>query len=294
MVDFKKLGKRLLSPPIWLMLIFVVISAVSLVLVFTNGLDEHPVAYFVYVFSFYTLTVVSIFCAIVLPRRFRLIKQRLYSSKYGGLYMTDAAFRTHVSLYLSLAVNLLYVGINVVSGVLYHSAWFGVMAGYYSILAIMRFLLVRYVGKNDIGTNLYGEWKRARLCAAILTLINLALSGAILMIMFRGKGFEYHGMLIYVMAMYTFYITTTAIINIIKYRKYNSPIISVTKVITLAAALVSMLSLETAMLTAFGADTSADTKRILIAATGAGISITVTVISGYMIIRSTKEIKGSK
>lgn len=55
-------------------------------------------------------------------------------------------------------------------------------------------------------------------------------------------------------ALYTFYITTTAIIDIIKYRKYNSPVMSISKVIKLAAALVSMLFLETAMFAQFGAD----------------------------------------
>ena len=61
--------------------------------------------------------------------------------------------------------------------------------------------------------------------------------------------------------------------------------------VALAAALVSMLSLESAMLTAFGADTPPETKRALIAATGAGISVIVLGISLHMIVKSVKEIK---
>lgn len=273
------------------MILLTLISAASLAYIFLNGMDTHPVAYAVYVISFYTVSAVSIFCATVLPKHFKNARQRVYDNKFGNRYMTDAVFRTHVSLYASLSVNLLYVAINVFSGLMYRSAWFWVLSVYYIILAVMRFLLVRYVGRNNIGDNLIGEWKRARACACILTLINLFLTGAILMIMYQNKGFAYNGILIYVMAMYTFYITTLAVINIIKYRKYQSPILSVTKVITLAAALVSMLSLETAMLTAFGEETSELTKQILIAATGAGISVVVLTMSSYMIIRSTKEIK---
>ena len=110
------------------------------------------------------------------------------------------------------------------------------------------------------------------------------------MMMFQNRGFAYNGVLIYVMAAYTFYSTTHAIVNIVKYRKYNSPVMSAATVITFAAALVSMLSLETAMLTAFGTDTTPETKRILIASTGAGISVIVVAMSSYLIVRSTKEI----
>ena len=105
------------------------------------------------------------------------------------------------------------------------------------------------------------------------------------------RGFDYQGILIYVMAMYTFYVTATAIVDLVKYRKYKSPIMSVSKVIKLAAALVSMLSLETAMFAQFGNDMSAENQRIMILATGAGIAVTIVAMSIYMIARTTKEIR---
>lgn len=82
-----------------------------------------------------------------------------------------------------------------------------------------------------------------------------------------------------------------AIIDMIKYRKYKSPVISITKVIKMASALFSMLFLETAMFAQFGAETSTETKRIMIMATGAGISIAVVSMAIYMIVQTSKEIK---
>ena len=70
--------------------------------------------------------------------------------------MTDAAFRIHISLYLSLSVNLLYVATNLFSGFWYGSAWFVILATYYTILAVMRFLLLRYVNKTGIGKDRTG------------------------------------------------------------------------------------------------------------------------------------------
>ena len=114
------------------------------------------------------------------------------------------------------------------------------------------------------------------------------------MMVYSNRGFEYQGMLIYVMAAYTFYITTVAIVNIVKYRKYNSPILSMTKVISLASALISMLALETAMLSQFGGDTTPEFRRMMIIATGAGISATIVLMSGYVIVRNTLEIRKLK
>ena len=89
------------------------------------------------------------------------------------------------------------------------------------------------------------------------------------MILYQNKGHEYHGILIYVMATYTFYMTVSTIVNLVKYRKYHSPVMTMTRVIALSAALVSMLSLETAMFSQFGQNMSTENKRLMIALTGA-------------------------
>lgn len=289
-MDWKKLGKKLLFPPIWLMIILTIISTVFLVLVFMKGLEESPISYVIYVIAFYTLSVLCIFFSMVLPKQYKAIKQKVYDNPLGNRYMTDVQFKNHVSLYCSLGVNLFYVGTNVFSAIFYRSAWFAIFAVYYMILAIMRFLLVRYINKNKLGKKRLMELRRARLCAIILTTLNLVLSGAVLMILYRNRGYHYNGILIYVMAMYTFYVTTTAIIDLIKYRKYDNPILSTSKVIKMAAALVSMLSLETAMFSQFGEEMSPENQRIMIALTGAGVSVIVIIMAVYIIIRSTKEI----
>ncbi|MBQ4150574.1 MAG: hypothetical protein IJC81_02075 [Clostridia bacterium] len=290
-MDFKKFVKKLLFPPIWLIAVLVVISAASLVYIFVNKLETSLIAYVIYALAFYTVSVLAVFLAIVLPKRYKQIKSRMYEIPFFNRYLTDATFRTRVSLYTSLLVNLLYVGANVLFFVLYSSYWFVCIAVYYLILVIMRFLLANYVRIKGIGESRLCELKRARLCAYILLTINFSLSGAVLMILYQNKGVEYHGILIYVMAAYTFYITTLAIVNMFRYRKYNSPVMMITKVITLSAALVSMLSLETAMFAQFGAEMAAQNKQLMIMLTGAGVSITVITMSVYMIARTNREIK---
>lgn len=47
------------------------------------------------------------------------------------------------------------------------------------------------------------------------------------------------------MALYTFYVTIMAVVNLVRYRKYQSPAMSAAKAIQPGRGVVSMLSLET-------------------------------------------------
>ena len=290
-MDWKRIGKRALFPPVWFMVILTVVSAAALTLIFVKGMEQSVFAYIVYVLAFYTLSVVSIFCALVLPKQYGAIKRKIYDNPLGNRYMTDRVFRTNISLTVSLVISLLYVGINVWSWHVLKSYWFMVLAVYYVIMAVMRFLLVRYVRIQKIGTSMMGEWKRSRICAYILLLVNLSLSGAVLMILYQSKGYDYPGIMIYVMAMYTFYALTMSIVDIVKYRKMGSPVMSTAKIVSLSAALVSMLNLETAMFAQFGGDMSPENQKIFIILTGAGVSITIVTLSVMLIVNANKEIR---
>lgn len=290
-MDWKKIGKKLLFPPVLLMVILVIISAVALTFIFVKGMEESIPAYIVYVLAFYTLSVVTIFCAMVLPKQYSTIKQKIYDNPLGNRYMTDRVFRTNISLSISFVISMLYVGINLWSWHMLHSWWFMVLAVYYVIMAVMRYLLVRYVRIQKIGTDILSEWKRSRICAYILLLINLSLSGAVLMILYQHRGYDYPGMMIYVMALYTFYALTHSIVQLVKYRSLASPIMSTAKIVSLSGALVSMLNLETAMFAQFGGDMSQENQQIFIILTGAGVSITVVTLSVILIVNANKEIR---
>lgn len=294
MRDWKKIGKRVLFPSPWIIMALSIVCTFALVKIFVNGWEMRLVAYVIYVLSFYTLSMICIACWKVFPVYYKAVIFRLQKNKYIDRYMADAVFKSNVGLYRSLAINLIYVVINAVSGYIHQTYWFVIFAVYYTIIAVMRFLLVRYVLKNPIGDNHLAELRRARLCAYILMTVNLVLSGAVLMMVYFDRGFQYQGILIYAIALYTFYITITAIIDMVKYRKYKSPILSATKIIKMASALFSMLFLETAMFAQFGADTSSEAKRIMIMATGAGISVVVVSMAVYMLVQTTKEIKQYK
>ena len=290
-MDWKKIGKKLLFPPVWLLCLLAVATAAMLATIFCMGLQEHWLAICMYVPAFYTLCVWVIFCWQWLPGYYRRMRQAFLDHPFGNHFATDPAFRIHISLFSALAGNLLYVALHILLFFLYRSMWFICLTLYYSILSAMRLLLTQYVRRHKIGRHRRRELRRAIGCSVILLLLNFFLSGAVLMMLYVDKGYDYPGILIYVMATYTFYTTTQAIVNLIRYRKYDSPIMDTAKVISVAAALVSMLNLETAMFAQFGQEMDPNGQKLMIMLTGAGVALSVSSLSVWMILRCRKQQK---
>ena len=284
----KKILNKMLYPPIWLMTLLTVASAVVLPLVFIKGWKESPIAYAVYVLAFYTVSVLCLFFGKVLPKQYKEIKQKIYANPFGNKYMTDAAFKVRVSLYSSLAINLAYSAFKLISGIFYSSLWIEAFAVYYILLSVIRFILLHHIErKKDAG--LIEEYRSYRISAVLMMFINLTLSGIVLNMIVKNEAAAYSDIYVITSAAYTFYILTVSIIDLVKYRKYKSPVMSSAKAIRFAQALVSLLSLEASMLVQFGDDESY--RRLMLALTGAGFCIIVLAMSVYMIIRSVKEIK---
>lgn len=269
-----KLKKLFCLPPVPTLLIS--IPSYGLVIYALASKNVEPViAYISYFLSAYAfiITITGI-TGIVRFVRNGIDKYPLVRKALGiplvSRYLQEDMFRAETGLYQGFFINLLYAGIKMFSGILYKSVWFVTLAVYYILLAVMRASLLHYVRKAR--KNKVSEWKRYRLCGIILLFMNIALTGIVILVIHQNSGFEYPGMLIYVMAVYAFYAVVTAVWNVVKYRRYGSPVMSAAKVINLTAALVSMLSLETAMLTQFGAADNPMFRQIMTGSTGAGIS----------------------
>ena len=126
--------------------------------------------------------------------------------------------------------------------------------------------------------------------------MNLYISVITLFMIKFGRTFEHHMITTIAMAAYTFGALSLAIVNVVKFRKYKSPVFSASKAISLTAGCVSMLTLESTMLTTFGTENGMGDgeKRLLLALTGAVICAVVMAIAIYMIVESTKKINSMK
>ncbi|MCD8341893.1 MAG: hypothetical protein LUC87_07035 [Clostridiales bacterium] len=213
------------------------------------------------------------------------LAQKIYLHPVGGKYLSDHVFRAQVSLYAGFLFNVLYIFVKVISGIVTNSIWLIAAGVYYSALTIIRYPLVRQMRHSDSKEI---ACRRARQCGLLLLSLNLALSGIVVLMIRENEHYDYPGMLIYVMAAYTFYSVTSSIINLVKYRKYQDSVLSAIKAVSLTKALVSLLFLETAMFFRFGQDTDSLFKSMMIGLTGGGICLATTGIAIVMIIQANK------
>ena len=290
-MNWKKLGKALLFPHIAIMIILLPVSTVFLVgsMVFIG--TETVIAYISYALATYTLTV---WCFRI-PKLIKLFKNFKNENKYARLWQEDTRLRVNVSLYGSLAWNALYGIFQLWLGFYHSTFWFYSLGAYYICLAVMRFFLAHYTTKYTPGEKMRSELIRYRACGIIFLVMNLALALIIFFMVYWNRTFEHHMITTIAMAAYTFTAFTLAIINVIKFRKYNSPVFSASKAISLAAALVSMLTLESTMLTTFsdGTMTNFD-KKMMLGMTGGVISLLIVAMAIYMIVNGTKRLKNLK
>ena len=287
-MNWKKLGKALLFPHMAIMILLIPVATVFLVYSMVFLGTSSPVAIASYVLSAYTLTVWC-FKIPYLIRFFRTFKNE---NKYALIWRNDTKLRVNTSLYAGLLWNTAYALLQLGMGFWHKSFWFFSLAAYYICLGVMRFFLLRYTLSHKSGEKMLTELRKYRACGIVFLLLNLALTLMIFFMVYWNRTFRHHEIATIALAAFTFTSLTLAIINIIRYRKYNSPVYSAAKAISLASACVSMLTLEATMLTTFNDGTMTLTaRRLFLGLSGGVISILIIAMAVYMIRQANKKIK---
>ena len=282
----KKGKSRVFSLPAVSTLLIIAVAAALLVFVFSTGI-EGPLAYISYLTSTYALIVgVS-----GLRRLFPWLGEKLRRSPRIARYLDDLVYRTQLTLFFSVAVNAVYIGIKLVSGIYARSNWLIAFALYYIVLTALRVSLVNYVRRHKIGEDITAEYRRYRWIGILLLAVNLVLSIIIARMVVHNDAYVYPGMLIYAMAAYTFYAIILATVNVFRFRRHGSPVLSAIKVVSLTAAMVAMLSLEAAMLAQFGADDDPTFRGTMLGVSGLVVSLIILGMAVYMIVNANKKMK---
>lgn len=274
-------GKRLLFPPRAAALLLAPASAGFLVYAMLCLGEAHPARMAAYTLSTYALV---IWCARIpaLVRRVRAFKA---NNRLIQRWLGDARLRMNVTLTGSILWNGSYALMQLGLCIYHRALWFGALAAYYFLLAVMRFFLVHYSLRHPLGQSMQAEWRRYCFCGGLFLPMNVALSVIIFHMVHENRLVRHHEITTIAMAAYAFAALTMAIVNAVKYRKYNSPLLSASKAISLASASVSMLTLEGTMLATFGMDTmSAQSRQLFLSLSGAGIAILIVAMALYMLL----------
>ena len=281
--------KRIVMPPAWIGYPLIVTGFGLVLYAAFTGQSDTPLAYASYGLSAYALVLLCF----RLPGIIRFWINFKKTNPFAVHYFSDPQYRVKLSLYSSTSINLLYAGLQLWAGIQQHAFWFYALAVYYAMLALMRFFLLWQTRIHEMGRDRYREYCHYRLIAVLLLILNLAMGTISAFVVIQNRGFVHHEIVTIAMAAYTFYSLTMAIISIFRYRKYRSPVLSASKHISLASALVSMLSLETAMFSSFG-DDDPILRFWITACSGAAIFIIVLALAVYMLILAGQELNKMK
>lgn len=283
----KTILKKLLFPHIFLLFLLLPTSVGAMLYAMLRFGDDHPITVVSYVIAFYTVTIWSV----RIPAIVRYIKRFKVENKFVAGWLGDVHLRVKLTLSAAAVWNGGYGILQLCLGVYHRSAWFFSLAAYYLLLALMRFYLMHHTLRNTPGGEMRRELSRYRVCGSILLVMNLALSAMMLYRIHDGRMVAHHEITTIAMAAYTFTSFAMATVNLIRYRRYNSPVFSASKAISFAAACVSMLSLESTMLATFDQGMGERSKILFLALSGAGVSAIIIAMAIYMIASSGKKIK---
>ena len=291
----KMMLHTLLHPAKWVRYSIPPAAFAALIFIFASEQTESALAYPVYLMSAYSLAVL-IAALPVLAKRIRQHKanllnrsklmQKIASSAFGDQYLHDPAFRGSVSIYQGMIVNFFYVLFRIATGIRYASVWFISMAVYYMVLGGLRAYLISSYRRREAG-GLSFEYHCYRRTAWLLFLLNIPMGGMIVLMVRTNSGFFYPGYIIYLSALYTFYTMAVSIVNLVKFRKLGSPILSAAKVLNFVSAMMSILGLQTAMISRFSVN-GENYRRLMNAVTGGFVYGIVVMIAVYMLLHSRK------
>lgn len=182
--------------------------------------------------------------------------------------------KTTKTAFLSLLSNIAFAGYHLIFGVVTASWWLFTVGVYYTVLSVMRFVVMR-AKKN--------AQQLAKIAGGMLMALSVPLVGTVILSVVRDRGHKLHMIIMIAMAAYAFTRITLAIINLAKARKSPSTALITLRNISFASACVSIFALQRSMLVSF--EGMAETEiRIMNAATGSAVCILVFLLGLSLLI----------
>ena len=302
-IDFISLWEKILNPPRWAKIINFIVTILSatfsLVLV-GLGIENDAIAIVSYIL--FGIAGVSLAYSVYLiiplfPKMKHGIIAWMEKYDFTHLLLRNFGFRTVIFAIGSFLTSLLFSAFNAYMGIANRSIWYGALAAFYIALAFLRGGVLGYhknrIGKKSQSQNEeYNKAKVYRNSGIITLVLNVALSAAIGQMIFSGAHFTYMGLTIFAYAAYSFYKITMSIISFIRAHKQEDLTVRAIRNINLVDALVSILALQTALLTMFSE--GGINISLFNTFTGVIVSFLSVGIGIYMIVSANKKMKELK
>lgn len=278
--------------PHWLILLMLAAGcSAGLVTVFSLGLENSVFAYCLYPASAYT-TCIS--CAVLIKWGMKL-KKEVRQAKLLQPYFEDAEYRKLISVMQGSLVSFLFAAFKLTVSLIYNTSWDFAVGIYYLVLCLIRTNLMRVVKKgaheHEIA-RMKTEWVNTLRTGIFMFVLNAAMSGMAVLMIWQNKGNAYPGYVIYVSALHAFYALISACVQMFKFRKSGRPVYYSINAVNLAGALMSIFILQAGLLQMF-AESGAFVK-MMNGLTGTAVLSSVFAMAVLMVVQGINRCKEFK
>ena len=218
-----------------------------------------------------------------------IIKNWINGTPIAFRLTNDIRYRVLFITMFSFGANLIYAIFNGALGIIYSSWWFVTLSAYYIVLTFMRSIVLIREKRSKETNDKKKEWATCKHCGISLIILDIALMGSVILVVVMDSAKTYPEIMIYAVAAYTFTKIGLSIFNMFRVKKIRDTSVLAVRCIGFADALMSILSLQTAMFVSFGNGTGL--KVWMNALTGAVICLMILGLGISMIVKSGKKIK---
>lgn len=291
MRGFKKFLRSIFFPHPAVVFLISLLSALSLVYSLATGKAIYPSRLAAYLSSAYSVIIVIL----AIPSIIRGLKQRQkeIKSKSNKSEARNAELQLKITLMLygTFFYNAIYGSFQLFLALSHNSVWYYAIAAYYILLAIMRFSLIRYSNSHTAGENMVEELQRFRFCGKMILFLTAALAAVTFYRAIDNHEILHNGTTSVILAVFTVFSFTLSVINVIRYKKLNSPLLFAARLISFASALASMLSLITAILGHFADRLSDSAYQVTNTASTFTVLTVIAYIGLFMLSKSGEQLK---
>lgn len=287
MKNFKIAILKIVKPPVYVKAFLFIVSGLSLAFTVISGRSFIAIPFLSFIITAYTLAVIIA----GLPTAVTKGKTVLYNNPYSQVLITDIKLRTRLRLTFGLFFNFFYAIFKFFAGLFFRSEWLISIGVYYFLICTSKFMLLKSADEthDDSINQRRRELKYCRFVGILLFVLSSVISGMAAKMIYDNETVGYPEYFFGLITVYTACRLISAVYSLIKYRHHDKPFYYTTKSLDFASALMSLLTLQTAILARYG--TNPTLTRSLNALTSAVVLLTVIIISINIIVKNTRKIK---
>ncbi|MBQ2810003.1 MAG: hypothetical protein IJF11_03830 [Clostridia bacterium] len=284
----RKIWFRISHIGLWLTVLCIL---ACVVLVFVTWTFNVSVGLHIFTYIFVAFTAINIL--VPLPDHVYKVKAIIYKNSFATKYVYDYEYRSSVVMQIGFLGNTVYALFTLFLGLISKSAWFTSIGVFYAIFGFLKFALL--LKQNHILKCENTRERKAisfrvwRFFGISMLIITIPTTVMVVQMIYHNKNYYYGDIITFGYFIYTSIYFIAAVVKVFQAKMRKNPIFTAYSNMSFCGALMSILALQTAMVTGLGIEDSM--RRIVNSITGGIVLTTFYIVSIVVIVSTTKVLR---